>query len=142
MMRSLLLLALLAAAVQTATAQPEPTAYPVTLVTPTAGTIVEPEAAGIAVSLHGLPPAVDRDQPRPFVNGADVTEQSERQGAFLLYRPAEPLPSGRVLVRVALRDTAGRFLEAVEACWWMRKGYGSSSPPARPRSPTPPRGSA
>ena len=117
-MRLLSLLALLATAqtavVQPAAAQPDPAAYPVALIAPAAGAIVEPDAAGIAVSLHDLPALVDRSAARLFVNGADVTDRAERRGAFLLYRPAEPLPEGRVAVRVALRDTTGRFLQAVE----------------------------
>ena len=111
-----LLLCLLAAWAPQAWAQTPSDASPyrVVLVAPEPGAVVEPGGVGIAVSLHALPANVDRETVRLFVGGADVTARAERQGAFLTYRPGEPLAPGRVALRVALRDTAGRFLQTVE----------------------------
>jgi hypothetical protein len=97
--------------------------YPVVLIAPDAGSVVEPEGAAIVVSLHRLPALVDRQTVRLFVGGADVTERAGRHGAFLTYRPDAPLAPGRVALRVALRDTTGRFLQAVDL-----PGFGVSGP--------------
>jgi hypothetical protein len=80
------------------------------VVSPVDNSAVSSTSVDIAVGIY---PPVEGSEVRLLVDGRDVTSLAEVTESYVLYSPRTPLPEGRHLVTVEIRDATGRRTQEI-----------------------------